>query len=64
MRPCVDRDYGWGMIPVRVRLGGTEWTTAMFPKDGAYVVPIKDAARRSDGLAADDVVTVALTVRR
>jgi hypothetical protein len=56
--------FGWGMIPIRVRLGESEWTTAMFPKDGAYVVPIKDAVRRSEGLAAGDVVTMVLTVRR
>ena len=27
--------YGWGMIPVSVRIGDTEWTTSLWPKDGA-----------------------------
>jgi len=26
--------YGWGMIPVMVQIGATEWTTSLFPKDG------------------------------
>lgn len=38
--------YGWGMIPVRARIGPTTWTTSLFPKDGAYVVPLKFAVLR------------------
>lgn len=26
--------YGWGVIPVQVRIGKTEWVTSLFPKDG------------------------------
>lgn len=26
--------YGWGMIPVYVRIGETEWKTSLWPKDG------------------------------
>ncbi|MBK8021306.1 MAG: DUF1905 domain-containing protein [Chloroflexi bacterium] len=25
--------YGWGVIPVRVQIGATEWQTSLFPKD-------------------------------
>jgi hypothetical protein len=56
--------YGWGMIPVTARIGGTRWTTSLFPKDGGYVVPIKDAVRAAEGLEVDDVVTVTLVVGR
>lgn len=54
--------YGWGMIPVRVRIGDTEWKTALWPKDGRYVVPIKDAVRDAEKLDLTDVVTVQLEV--
>ena len=54
--------YGWGMIPVSVRIGETEWTTSLFPKDGHYVLPIKDAVRRAEGLVLGDTVTVELAV--
>ncbi len=54
--------YGWGMVPVAVRLGRTRWTTALWPKDGGYVVPLKDLVRRAEHVEVGDVVTVALTI--
>ena len=56
--------YGWGMIPVRVRIGGSAWETALWPKDGGYVLPIKDAYRLAEGIALGDTVAVKLGVRR
>jgi hypothetical protein len=52
--------YGWGCIPARGRIGATGFTTALFPKDGGYAVPIKVAVRRAEGLELGDVVTVRL----
>lgn len=54
--------YGWGMIPVTVRIGRTEWATSLFPQDGGYIVPIKAAVRRSEGLAEGDEVSLELIV--
>ncbi|WP_134741878.1 DUF1905 domain-containing protein [Nocardioides sp. 503] len=54
--------YGWGMIPVSVRIGATDWTTSLWPKDGGYVVPLKDAVRRAEGIALGDVVDVRLMI--
>ena len=55
--------YGWGMIPANVRIGNTEWTTALFPKDGLYLVPIKASVRKAENLDEGDNVTVRLEVR-
>jgi hypothetical protein len=55
--------YGWGMIPATVRIGKTEWTTALFPKDGRYIVPIKDRVRKAEKLEEGDEVAVRLEVR-
>ena len=55
--------YGWGMIPVEARIGRTSYTTSLWPKDGSYVVPIKAAVRRAEGIELGDVVTVELVVR-
>lgn len=54
--------YGWGMIPVVARIGGTSWSTSLWPKDGAYVVPLKTRVRTAEGLQIGDVVAVRLTV--
>lgn len=54
--------YGWGMIPVDARIGDTRWRTSLFPKDGRYLVPIKDAVRKAERLDAGDTVTVRLDV--
>ncbi len=54
--------YGWGVIPVAVDLGRTRWTTSLFPKDGRYLVPLKDAVRRAERVALGDVVNLRLSV--
>jgi hypothetical protein len=54
--------YGWGMIPVAAEIGGTRWTTSLWPKDGGYVVPVKAHVRRAERIAVGDEVTVRLTV--
>jgi Domain of unknown function (DUF1905) len=54
--------YGWGMIPVEVRLGSTRWTTSLFPKNGGYVVPLKDMVRNAERIEVGDQVTIRLAV--
>jgi hypothetical protein len=54
----------WGQVPVVVRIDDTEFTTALFPKDGRYLIPIKDKVRRAEGIEVDQVVTVSLRVGR
>lgn len=54
--------YGWGMVPVQARIGGTEWRTSLFPKDGRYLLPLKDRVRRAEALEDGDPVTVQMTV--
>ena len=55
--------YGWGVIPVHVRIGKTEYQTSLFPKDGRYLVPIKASVRKAENLAEGDTVTIRLEVR-
>ena len=55
--------YGWGVIPVEGRIGDTTFTTSLFPKDGGYLLPLKDAVRKPGSISAGDEVRVRLTVR-
>jgi hypothetical protein len=52
--------YGWGAIPVKARIGRTDFTTSLFPKGELYLVPIKDVVRRAEELTLGDKVTVQL----
>jgi hypothetical protein len=54
--------YGWGMIPASVQVGRTRWTTSLWPKDGGYVVPLKDRVRRAEAIEVGDTVTLRLVV--
>jgi hypothetical protein len=54
--------YGWGVIPVQVRIGKTDWQTSLIPKDGRYLVPIKASVRKAENLEEGDNVTVRLEV--
>jgi hypothetical protein len=54
--------YGWGMVPVRVALGGSEWETALWPREGGYVVPLRDWVREAEGVGPGQVVEVTLDV--
>jgi hypothetical protein len=57
-----DVSYGWGVIPVTVRIGGTTWTTSLFPRDGGYLVPLKDRVRAAEGIEQGDSIELVLTV--
>jgi uncharacterized protein DUF1905 len=55
--------YGWGMIPVRARVGDSTFETALWPRDGGYVLPIRDNVRFAQDLQLGDDVAVELRVR-
>ncbi len=54
--------YGWGVIPVHARIGGTEFTTSLFPKDGRYLLPVKVSVQKAEGLDEGDEVNVKLEI--
>jgi hypothetical protein len=54
----------WGQVPVSALIGDTEFTTALFPKDGRYLVPLKVAVRKAEGIDEGDIVTVTLRPAR
>ena len=54
--------YGWGMIPLVATIGGIEFKTSMFAKNGTYVLPIKSLVRVPLKLEAGDSVSVSMVL--
>ena len=50
---------GFGSLRVRVTVGGSTWTTSIFPDSvrGRYVLPIKRAVRKAEDLDVGDIAT-------
>lgn len=55
---------GFGSVKVRVRLGGSEWRTSIFPdsKSGCYVLPVKKAVRTEEKLELGDVAAFEIDI--
>jgi Domain of unknown function (DUF1905) len=51
---------GFGSLRVRVTVGGSTWTTSIFPDSvrGSYVLPIKRAVRKAENLDVGDIANV------
>jgi hypothetical protein len=57
-----DATGGFGSVQVEVTLGGSTWSTSVFPstEQAAYVLPVKKQVRTAEGLAEGDEVRVGL----
>ena len=52
--------YGWGCITVTLLVGKTTVKTALFPREGAYMVPIKMAVQKAENVSLGDTVSLSL----
>lgn len=52
----------WGQVPVVATIGATTFETALFPKDGRYLVPLRVAVRRAETIDEGDRVTVKIAI--
>jgi hypothetical protein len=57
-----DATGGFGSVKVEVTVGGSTWSTSLFPstEEAAYVLPVKKAVRSAEGMAEGDTVAVAI----
>jgi Domain of unknown function (DUF1905) len=55
---------GFGSVKVEAAIGGSRWSTSLFPdtRTGSYLLPVKVAVRRAEGLDAGSVARVSLTL--
>lgn len=55
------RRRGFGSVKVNVLVGESRWSTSVFPqKEGGWLLPMKKAICRAEGLEAGDEVAVEL----
>ncbi|MCQ1957540.1 DUF1905 domain-containing protein [Arthrobacter sp. zg-Y826] len=54
--------YGWGAIPVYVRIGTTYWETSLLPRSGGYALPLRKDVRLTERIDDGDRVAVVLSV--
>tara|TARA_A100001391_G_scaffold83275_2_gene54547 strand:- start:42674 stop:42997 length:324 start_codon:yes stop_codon:yes gene_type:complete len=53
---------GFGSVKVRAQIGGSAWNTSVFPSSetGGYILPLKAAIRKAEGIAKGSEATVTL----
>lgn len=54
----------WGQVGVSVVIGRTSFTTAVFPKDGRYLVPLRAAVRKAEDIELGLPVTATVGLNR
>jgi len=55
--------YGWGVIPARVTIGKVTETTSLIPRNGSFLVPIKNALRVPNKIELGDWISLRLELR-
>jgi hypothetical protein len=60
----LDKRSGFGSARVTVAIGGTVWQTSVFPhkESGGWLLPVKAAVRKAEGIAEGDDVTVTVSL--
>ncbi|WP_422059785.1 DUF1905 domain-containing protein [Sphingopyxis sp.] len=61
---ALSESYGWGVVPVTARIGATDFTTSLFPRDGGYLLPVKVAVQKAEAIAMGDRIAVTMRVGR
>jgi hypothetical protein len=58
------RRRGWGAMKVSATIGDTQWQTSIFPASDVtgWMLPIKAAVRKAEGIVAGDEVEVIVTL--
>jgi hypothetical protein len=57
---------GFGSLRVQATIGGTTWSTSIFPsaKDNTYLLPVKAQVRKAEALSVGKMVALQLEVSR
>ena len=63
MRKLEGMARGWGSLKVVATIGESRWSTSVFPsKETGWLLPVKAAVRKAEGLVEGDAVEVVLVL--
>jgi hypothetical protein len=54
--------YGWGCVPVEASANRLMFRTALFPKDGGYMLPLKAEVRKKLAIELGDIVAITMQI--
>lgn len=54
--------YGWGCVPVRAMIGATRFGTSLIPRHGGYLLPVRQAVQRAEGIGPGSSVDIRLRI--
>lgn len=59
-----DAKRGWGSLPVKVRVGISEWKTSIFPdkKKNTFILPIKAEIRKKENILEKDTLSIEIEI--
>jgi hypothetical protein len=57
---AAEKSYGWGVLHAMVTIKNQTFKTALFPKQGTYLVPLKNVVRLPLEVAVGEKVKVEL----
>lgn len=55
-----DLTYGWGVIPVKVKIDEEVFETSIFPREGTFFVPVKKDIRVKTDIQTGQMVAATL----
>ncbi len=60
-----DRTRGFGSLPVKIKIGDTQWRTSIFPdsKTSTYLLPVKLAVRKKENIFEGSMVSCEISIR-
>lgn len=54
--------YGWGVVPATITLGSVSAKTSLIPREGGFLVPLKDSVRKPNSIQVGDEVKLTVEI--
>jgi len=54
--------YGWGVVPVEASIGDVDFRSSLFPREGGYLLPLKNTVRAQAGVTLGETIEVRMRI--